>query len=35
VKKYLTFQNLPLVLVTGLILWAWLSLLSVLIASLF
>lgn len=34
-KKYLTFQNLPLVLVTALILWAWFSLLSVLIASLF
>lgn len=34
-KKYLTFQNLPLVLVTGLILWAWFSLLSVLIAALF
>lgn len=34
-KKYLTFQNLPLVLVTGLILWAWFSLLSVLVASLF
>ena len=34
-KKYLTFQNLPLVLVTGLILWAWFSLISVLIASLF
>lgn len=34
-KKYLTFQNLPLVLVTVLILWAWFSLLSVLIASLF
>lgn len=34
-KKYLTFQNLPLVLVTALILWAWVSLLSVLIASLF
>jgi len=35
VKKYLTFQNLPLVMVTGLILWAWISFLSVLIASFF
>lgn len=34
-KKYLTFQNFPLVLVTGLILWSWISLLSVLLASLF
>jgi hypothetical protein len=35
VKKYLTFQNLPLVLVTALIIWAWISLLSVLVVSLF
>ncbi len=34
-KKYLTFQNLPLVLVTALIIWAWISLLSVLVVSLF
>jgi len=35
VKKYFTFQNFPLVLVTALIIWAWVSLLSVLVASLF
>jgi hypothetical protein len=35
VKKYLTFQNLPMVLVMGLIAWAWLSLFSVLIARFF
>jgi hypothetical protein len=35
VKKYLTFQNLPMVLVMGLIAWAWLSLFSVLIAGFF
>jgi hypothetical protein len=34
-KQYLTKQNLPMVFVLGLIAWAWLSLLSVLIGSLF
>lgn len=34
-KEYLTFQNLPFVFVIGLIGWAWLSLISVLVASLF
>lgn len=34
-KQYLTFQNLPMVFVTGLIVWAWISLLSVLIGGLF
>jgi hypothetical protein len=34
-KQYLTFQNLPMVVVTGLIIWAWISILSVLIASFF
>jgi hypothetical protein len=34
-KKFLTFQNFPMVLVVGLIVWAWISLLSVLAASLF
>jgi hypothetical protein len=35
VKKYLTFQNTPMVLVTALIVWAWISVLSVVIAGLF
>ena len=34
-KQYLTKQNLPMVLVVGLIVWAWLSLISVLIAGMF
>lgn len=34
-KQFLTFQHLPMVFVLGLIGWAWLSLISVLIASLF
>lgn len=34
-KQYLTFQNLPMVFVLGLIGWAWLSLISVLIGGLF
>lgn len=34
-KQYLTKKNLPMVLVVGLIVWAWLSLISVLIAGMF
>jgi hypothetical protein len=34
-KNYMTFQHFPMVVVIALILWAWLSLLSVLIGSLF
>jgi hypothetical protein len=34
-KRYLTKQNLPMLLVVAMIAWAWLSLLSVLVASLF
>jgi hypothetical protein len=34
-KQYLTKQNLPMVLLLAMIAWAWLSLLSVLIGSLF
>lgn len=34
-KSYMTKQNLPMVVVVGLIVWAWLSLISVLIAGLF
>jgi hypothetical protein len=34
-KNYLTFQNFPLVVVIAMILWAWLSLFSVLVGSLF
>jgi len=34
-KQLMTFQGFPMVLVVGLILWAWISVLSVLIASFF
>jgi len=34
-KQYLTKQNLPMILVVGLVIWAWLSLISVLIAGMF
>lgn len=34
-KQYLTKQNLPMVVVVGLIVWAWISLISVLIGGLF
>ena len=34
-KKYLTFQNLPMVFVVALIVGAWASIISVLIASFF
>lgn len=34
-KQYLTKQNLPMVVVVGLIVWAWISLISVLIAGMF
>lgn len=34
-KQLLTFQNMPMVLVTALIIWAWISVLSVLIGSFF
>jgi len=34
-KQLFTFQGFPMVVVTGLIIWAWVSLLSVLIASFF
>lgn len=34
-KQYLTKQNLPMVMVVGLIVWAWLSLITVLIAGMF
>jgi hypothetical protein len=34
-KQLMTFQNFPMVLVVGLIAWAWISVLSVLIASFF
>lgn len=34
-KKYMTFQNLPMVLVTIMIIGAWASIFSVLIASFF
>ena len=34
-KQYLTKQNLPMVMVVGLIAWAWLSMISALIGSLF
>jgi hypothetical protein len=34
-KQLMTFQGFPMVLVVGLIAWAWISVLSVLIASFF
>lgn len=34
-KQLMTFQNFPMVLVVGLIAWAWISVISVLIASFF
>jgi hypothetical protein len=34
-KQYLTFQGAPMVLVIGLVLWAWISILSVLVGSFF
>lgn len=34
-KQLLTFQNFPLVVVVGMITWAWISILSVLIGSFF
>lgn len=34
-KQFLTFQGFPMVVVTALVVWAWISLLSVLIASFF
>ena len=34
-KQFLTFQNLPMVIVTLMIVWAWISVLSVLIAAMF
>jgi hypothetical protein len=34
-KNYLTFQHFPMVVVIAMIAWAWLSLFSVLLGSLF
>mgnify|MGYP001411167515 CR=1 FL=1 len=34
-KSFLTKQHLPMIVVVSLIVWAWLSLFSVLIAGLF
>jgi hypothetical protein len=34
-KQLMTFQGFPMVLVVGLIVWAWVSVLSVLVASFF
>lgn len=34
-KQLLTFQSFPMVVVTGMIMWAWISILSVLIGSFF
>ncbi len=34
-KQFLTKENLPMVFVIGMIAWAWLSLISVLVGSLF
>lgn len=32
-KQFLTFQGFPMVVVTAMIIWAWISILSVLIGS--
>ena len=34
-KQLLTFQGFPMVVVTVMVLWAWISILSVLIGSFF
>lgn len=34
-KQFMTFQGLPMVAVTIMIIWAWISILSVLIGSFF
>jgi hypothetical protein len=34
-RNYLTFQHFPMVVVIAMIAWAWLSLFSVLLGSLF
>ena len=34
-KQFLTFQGFPMVVVTAMIIWAWISILSVLIGSFF
>ncbi len=34
-KQFLTKENLPMVFVIGMIAWAWLSLISVLVGSFF
>jgi hypothetical protein len=34
-KQLFTFQGFPMVVVTALIIWAWISVISVLIASFF
>ena len=34
-KQLFTFQGFPMVVVTAMIVWAWISILSVLIASFF
>jgi len=34
-KQLLTFQGFPMVVVVGLVIWSWISVFSVLIASFF
>jgi hypothetical protein len=34
-KQLLTFQGLPMVVVVALIVWSWISIISVLVASFF
>ncbi len=34
-KQYITFQGFPMVVVTIMIIWAWVSILSVIIGSFF
>lgn len=34
-KQFMTFQSFPMVVVTVMIIWAWISILSVLVGSFF
>ncbi len=34
-KQFLTFQSFPMVIVTGMVIWSWISILSVVLASFF
>lgn len=34
-KQFLTFQGFPMVIVTAMVIWSWISILSVVLASFF